>query len=639
MRASSTPHDDDKWFALALIVVVLILYSTSINFGLIWDDPSWYRQGEGQTLWQIFSALPTYQFYRPLATSLNRLLVAPSGIVAAQLAHLLQVAAHLLATLAVVPVLRAFKLSTWHARISAITFAIFPFSYQAVAWEAPQQPIATLAVFVAILAADRYLQRTRSIYLINSLAAYAFALFFQESTLPFVFAFFFLAFIRRSEHKRQRGWAWPMLHLLLAIMFFLIWLNVPRQGSITGRGLQTNVLAYVLQAVIFPIASVSATSFTNVPLVGLIALFIVLWLLVTIGMWKWQSGRAALLSTAWTIAGILPIWIGLSWSYVRIGSRLLYPAALGIAILWGGWMAMLVESRSPRRRAIGGFIAIVVIVISIQQWSRFQDLYQTGVQHLDQTIVALSNRPNERYLFVNYPDRIQLRPKPYPLGDWELTLAPVVQNLSDYARVKAGRSASDQSLSAFHVGADQRGAWPYQVLMRGEDSDAAKLFDAASQADWVYLTDYLPNGSLQLRDVGSIQSATTSSAIATFDDSTRLVDAKLSIGDDLKIEMTWQCLKPSNEGDTIFVHVWKDNRFVSAFDGDVLGGLIPLSTCKDTPVITDVRHIPLNGLASGHYDARVGIYNRLDGGRYPAIIASGDRAPDDEVLIRAFDLP
>jgi hypothetical protein len=476
--------------------------------------------------------------------------------------------------------------------------------------------------------------------LIGSLTAYGFALLFQESTLPFVFAFFFLAIINRSPHQ-QRLRAWPLLHLVLAILFFLIWLNVPRQGGITGRGLQTNVLAYILQGVTFPIAGVFAASLTHLPFAGLIVAFTLIWLLLTTGEWRWHSLRAASVSALWIVAGLLPIWIGLSWSYVRVGSRLLYPAAFGIALLWGGWMAMLFSQRHLKwLRAVGGIATIIVIGVSFQQWTSFQRLYQTGVQHLDPTIEVLAAQPEAHLLFVNYPDRIELRPQPYPVGNWGLTLAPIVQDLSGFARAKVGFSAADRSLSSFQIGADQRGVWPYNVFMRGEDSDAIKLFAAISQSDRVYLTDYLPDGTLRLRDVGGIRSASSSSPfIAAIGATVRINEAKLSGNEDLTLEITWQCFKPANEGDTIFVHIWKDNAFVNAHDGDALGGLIPLSVCQNGTEIIDVRHIPLNDLTPGHYEVRVGVYNRLDGSRYPAINTSGNRARDDEVLIGTFDVP
>jgi hypothetical protein len=87
--------------------------------------------------------------------------------------------------------------------------------------------------------------------------------------------------------------------------------------------------------------------------------------------------------------------------------------------------------------------------------------------------------PGGRLLFVNFPDHIEIYPRLYPMGTMDLMLAPVVQNLSDYARAETGRSGEDRSLSAFLVGADERGAWPYYVDMRGEDTSPEGLVQAA----------------------------------------------------------------------------------------------------------------------------------------------------------------
>jgi hypothetical protein len=624
------------WFSLGLIGLVLLLYASSINFGLIWDDPKWYAQGEGQTLWQLFTSLDTYQFYRPVAIWLNRQLVAADGVIAAQTAHFIQIAAHMLAVLAVVPLLSVFKFERRHAQLAALIFALYPLSYQAVAWQAPQQPIAMLAVFVAILLAARFAQRRRSRYLITSLAAYAFALLFQESTLPFVAMFFWLAWfnepISRSTWQR-RNW-WPFLHLVLALLFFIIWLNVPKETSITGRGLDARVLAYGLQGVVFPSAAVLSPQLGGVPAPTLIALYAAIWLVQTLGVWRWQGKRIAGVSTLWLIAGLLPIVIGLSWSYTRIGARLLYPASLGVAMLWGGWLVQLFVPIAWRR-AIGLATAIGIVLISITQWSALRELYQQGTRYLDETITQLSQQPDRSILLVNYPDRLWLRPAPYPLGEWGLTLAPVVQDVSDYAVAKTGRSATTQSLSAFRVGADQRGAYPYEVFMRGADTPLEKLAEIAAQVDRVAITEYAPDGTLTFRDAGSIRPADSSTYRAQFADAAQLIDARI---DGTTIELTWRALSPLREGDTIFVHLWRDGEFVAAFDGDSLSGLIPPANWPLGADVVDVRSIGGRDLPPGQYEVRVGFYNRNDGARYAAFDAQGKRLGDNAVTIGTMDV-
>lgn len=628
------------WLFNALLIAIgLGLYAASISFGLIWDDPRWYQQGAGQSLGQLFTSLDTYQFYRPLAIGLNRLLIAPTGVVDAPLAHLIQIAAHLIATLAVVPLLRAFKIDNRTARISAVLFAIYPLSYQAVAWQAPQQPIAMLAVFSALLTADRFMRRDQLRYLIASFAAYAFGLLFQESALPFVLGFFWLAYLNRSTQTTSLKRGWPLLHLVLAAAYFMIWLNVPRQAGVTGRGLQLNVLAYLLQAVAFPIANLFSGALIDVPVATLAMGFAAITLLLLVGTWRGQGRRTALFGGAWIAAGLLPILVGLSWSYVRIGSRLLYPAALGIAVVWGSCIAGLWTKRIWQR-ALSVGLAAIVIAISIGQWWQFQRVYLLGTQYLDRTIELLANARDQSVLFINYPDRIELRPAPYPLGNWGLILAPVVQNLSDYAVSKVGGSAGDQSFSSFQVGAKERGAWPYEVSMRGEDTPTEKLFGVAAKSNRVVVTDYLPDGQLRLREVGAVRSNTTlTSYAATFEESVQLIAGTINVKNEVQLTLTWRSLKPLSVDATMFVHLWKDGVFVSAHDGDSLGELLPLSAWQPGFEIVDVRHISLSGLAAGRYEVRVGLYQRSNGTRYPAFDANGSRLMDDAAPIGTFDAP
>src|SRR5512134_2872765 len=105
-------------FYFFLAALVLALYGPSLNFGLIWDDPRWYQQGLGQSVGQLFTSLPSYQFYRPLAIWLNWQMVSPAGTINAPLAHVIQILAHVVSVIASVPALRALGVETHHARLT-----------------------------------------------------------------------------------------------------------------------------------------------------------------------------------------------------------------------------------------------------------------------------------------------------------------------------------------------------------------------------------------------------------------------------------------------------------------------------------------------------------------------------------------
>jgi hypothetical protein len=552
----------DLVFAVCLALIVFVMYAPSIHFGLIWDDPTWYQQGTGQSVWQIFTSLPSYQFYRPLGVLMNRALIASAGgLVNAPLAHLIQITAHLLTTLLSVSVLQAFDFEKWHARLASVVFAIFPLSYQAIAWAAPLQALTMLLLFISLVTANRFNRRKQTRFLFLSLLAYTFALLIQESAVSFVVLFIWLAFIHRNESTDRSRRGWPVWHLSLAAIYLFIWLHVPRAGGVIGQGFQPTVLGYLLQGIVFPFAGLLSIPLMNSPLIVLIALFALITLLLLLSLWKGHSLHQLLTIIAWLGAGLLPIWVGLSWKYVQLGSRLLYPSSLGIAALWSGLIIWLFTRQQFLSRHIAVSIGFTVVAVSISQWLSFQRLYAIGTQHLDQTISRLSDRANAELLFVNYPDRLELQPRTYPLGYWGLILAPVVENLSDFARAANGASAGDRSISDFLVGADQRAVYPYDVAVRGSDTDPSKIFEAALHSDAVYLTDYRSDGSLQLREVGSVRSSRSDqSGLATFGHSLQLSQADLSTGHDRSLKLTWRCLQPLDQNDTVFVHVSKDEQ-------------------------------------------------------------------------------
>jgi hypothetical protein len=254
--------------------------------------------------------------------------------------------------------------------------------------------------------------------------------------------------------------------------------------------------------------------------------------------------------------------------------------------------------------------------------------------------IALSAAPGENALFVNFPDRLELRQAPYPLGFWGLVLAPVVQDLRDYALVERGQSAVDRSAASFVTGARERGVWPYRVDMRGSDAGPAALFEDARWAGAVYLSDYLTGSGLRLRKVGFVRPAQASASVASrLADSVELVEAGSTNGAGLQLRLVWRCLKPLGPDDAIMVHFWRDQTFVGDADGDSLGGLIPLWVWQPGTEIVDLRQVDLLGFEPGRYRVGVGLYNRASGLHFPVALGQAALAGPEEVLVGEFSVP
>lgn len=631
-----------------LAALVAALYAPALRFGLIWDDPRWYQQGAGLPAWRLFTALPTYQFYRPLTLLLNRQLVSPEGVVNAPLAHGLQIGAHLAAVLLAGPVLRGFGVAALPARLAALVFALFPLAHQAVAWQAPQQPLALAGVLLALWAAQRGYAGRPAAWLGLSVLAYAAALLVQESALPYAVFFVWLAAGRWRAGQRPRWRGWPLAHLAAAGLYGLVWLSVPRQAGVTGAGFQPLVLAYLLQGLVYPAAWAGARLglWAGWSPAAFVLVFALAAALLAAAVARWTAPRAAALGLAWAGAGLLPIWAGLSWDYVSTGARLLYPAGLGIALLWAGAMAWAASAGPPWRRAAGAGLLAGVLALSLAQIWQQQQLYAAGTRHLARAAAELAARPGEQVAFVNFPDRIVLEPAPYPLGTWGLWLAPVGQDLADFARAAAGQSAADRSLAVFPAGAAERAAWPHRVEMRGADSAPGTVWEAATWADAIYLTDYVAGGELALRLAGAAAPASTAEPLARLragDAAVALLAAEVAApetaGGPARLRLVWQALTPLPGEVTIFVHLWRGGAYWSAADGDSLGGLLPLWAWQPGRALTDWRPLRPQPPEPGEYNVRAGLYTRADNTRWTAVSATGAAFAEGEVPVGTLSVP
>lgn len=631
-------------WAVLLIVVVLGLYSSALGYGVIWDDPRYYAGLQTQqSLAEIFTSPqpPTYQFYRPLAVVYGRLFLDANGVVDAPLAHLFQILAHLVGSLCLAPVLGAFGLRPAHARLAALGFAALPLAYFGVAWQQNQQPHMLMWLLLALLAAARYARRRRKWLLIASLGSYAAALLFQEGAAPFAVFFLWLAWggaPLRLDRRLLAGRWWPLLHLGLVAVYAVFWLSLPLQRGVTGQGFQPAVLVYFLQGMVYPVAAGLTSWLTDWSVPALGVLFASVWLLLSGLVWRLTSGRVVLLLWAWTAVGVGPLWAGLSWSYAELGPRLIYPAALGVAGMWGGVMAASLTGRPPQR-LLGALAVGLVAWASVTHWQAAHRVFTVGTRHLAQAVEALSADPEQRLLFINFPDRIEVRPRMYPLGFYGVILAPPVQTLADFARALRGPSGADESLAAFLTGAADREAWPHRVDMRGVNTSPEALWERAPEFDQIYLSAYLRDGVVELQEAGAVRRGLSSAtAEVRWDETVELLGAAAEVnGGWLRLQLRWRCRASLQFDDTVFVHLWQGETLVAAADGDSVGQLLPLRVWQAGYEIDDTRWVDLRPLDSGPYEIRIGLYNRTSGARYLAQPATGPAT--EVVVVGAFTKP
>lgn len=613
-----------RWICLlSLLWLTTALYAPALGFGLVWDDPQWFGRTVGKSVTALLLPDPTFQFYRPGTLLYNRLFVGDSGVVSAPMLHLAQLAWHLLNVALVYRLGGRLGLSAAAAGVASALFALAPLSQQAVAWAAPQQPLALALQNVAWLTFMTAMspgQQRRRQTLTLSYLCFGLALTIQESSVALAWIPLLLGWARRPAVP-QRVWmsaAWG--YVGLAALFALVWLLVPRQAGFTGLYAEVATLAYLAQGLTYPVwGNVWGypTSMAPQPLWLLAASVSVLLLLLGLaGRGAW--GRPALVGLVWAGLSILPASVGLQYDYVTLSPRLLYGAAAGLAWLW-------VAALWPLRRGGGVLILGLILWQSTALIRQAQNLYAQGTAHLQAITAAIqAAEPDETLLFLNAPDRYQQRRLPYPLGYWGLTLAPVALDLAEFAPNPAGAPRQTWSYTLPWIDQAARETGPYQVDMRGLIITPEALAALTPAVDSAYISRYTSTGDWPLERAGRVISPQhRGCALAQFGAVACLqAIAVQQVGAALHVHLTWERLGEAHPHHTIFVHVGPlDQPPLAQADGDAWRGALPMRTWPLGLWLEDERSLTLPPGAS--LSVQVGIYNWITGERLTLVSPDG----------------
>lgn len=633
---------------LAILLLTALLYLPSLHFGLLWDDPFWYGRVIDRPLRDLIRPMADFQFYRPGTMLYNRLFLQADNTFAPPLMHAAQIGWHLLNIALLYAFTRRLQLGRGVAGAAAALFALYPLSHQAVAWAAPQQPLAfalQTAAWLAYVAARRRpaLSATQSL----SLLLFLLALAVQESSVAMSIVPLLLETIVYRQGRRLPWRGGPFWRTLFypaaAAAFSLLWLLAPRQAGITALSLEKEVLIYFIQGAVFPLL-LRPSGYAPHDLLHaawLILLFVASTGLLLALALRAGRGRQALFALLWALAGIAPGLIGLSYSYVQVSPRLFYYAAPGLALLWS--CALWPPARSPLRslRATAGLALLALVcLLSVRLLLDFQSLYHVGASHMAQLTEAITESPGDRYLFVNFPDRLAPRRRPLPFGYWGLTLAPIVMELDAFPALVTGRHLQTASYSQPWIDAHARETGPYLVDLRGEITPVETLYAQAAEADGVFLSRYRPQGHFNLLWVGSVVAGSPFEpqpcALAKWNETACLQAAVVEASaEGLVLRLTWSSLSVAGVHDTIFAHLNEAGRPpIAQDDGDAWLDTLPLWVWRPGDTIQERRIIRLpHPLPPGDYALRVGLYNRVTGQRLTGRDPNGQRLPDDSFTI------
>jgi hypothetical protein len=640
---------------IAILVVLLItvwIYAPALGFGFIWDDPIWLGRLIDKPLGTLIAATPDYQFYRPGTLIYHRLFLSSNGTFAAPPMHAAQIGFHLLNVALIYALIRRFGFGEWTAWATGTLVALYPFSHQAVAWAAAHQPLATTLQNAALLTYMSARRRgSRSPYVGLSLLLFLAALITHESAVVLAPVPLLIEWLLRRSGSDKCLWSLqsaPKLALaypLAATVFAMFWLQLPRQTGYTTLAFDGRVALYLVQGFIFPaIGRLAGYAPTLAPGTLLMIAGLTLGGVFAV-VWRTGRTRQALFGMAWAILGVLPSAVGLRYSYVSLGARLLYHSSPGIALLWV--TALLPTVSKQRELDWWKHARIAILGLTIAQSSllllQFQGLYAAGTDHLS-SLIHITETENPRILVVNFPDRYAPKRPPYPLGYWGVTLAPISVDLGEFSAIITGQEPNIISRRIPQIDHDARQAGPYDIDMRGLTTQPEQLYQLAHQVDAVYLSRHFPDGTFAMQRAGSVTPGSStkpalSCQLANFQQTACLQEVEIDPQPGyLKLSLTWHSLAPAQAHDTIFAHVGTaDQPPIAQSDDDACLGLLPMSTWLPGDVIREQRIISLpDPVEPGQYEIRIGVYNRASGARLTAALPDGQPLQDDVIVVGHF---
>lgn len=636
-----------RWFRLGGIILLLWLttglYGRSVGFGLLWDDPLWFGRVIGQSFSQMFQGDPTFQFYRPGAFLYNSLFLRADNTLNDPLLHLGQIAWHWLNISLIYTLVRRLRLAHGPALMVSALFALNPFSQQAVAWAAPQQPLALalqngawltfLLAFRGLGQLSPGLRRGASAgWLAASYGMFTVALTIQESAIPLSIVPMLFGWFMWRE---RRDWLPAALgYLGLAIGYSWLWMQAPHLAGYVGLYGDRRALAYLLQGLTYPlwghVWGYSADWSSRADLILALSGLAIAALLALAAARR--RGQQAALGLLWALPGLAPFAIGLNYEYVSLAPRALYYAApgvacMGVSALWG-W-----------KRGGGSLLLILCLVQSALLTARQQTLFSAGAHHLHAIVAAAQvemEAGRDSLLFLNVPDRFRWRRPPFPLGYWGLPLAPVAADLGDFVALADGRHPQTLSLALPWIDEAERDAGPFVIDMRGAIVTPQALAQAAQEVDVVYLSHYTAVGRWELSRAGQWLSAGADGAacgLAWFGSAACLeaAETRWQAGT-LWVRLVWRAGDSAEPHDTIFLHYGQpDQPPLAQSDGDVWQNTLPLVAWPRAGRLVDERRLTPPPGAQGLLS--VGVYDWVTGLRLPIYTPAGAPWPTELVQL------
>ncbi|MCA9934870.1 MAG: hypothetical protein H6662_09375 [Ardenticatenaceae bacterium] len=621
--------------AATAVLFATLLYWPTLRLPIIYDSILHIRIVKGLNLATVWLPTQAFGFYRPFTFVPILLIKAMFGYYPAWLFHAMNVVQH--AANAGLLIWLTWRLwgSGQRALLAGVIFAVYPFSYQAVAvYGHNVHPAITGLLLLGLHSYLSALRTGQNRWWWLTAVLFLISLLTHETAVLFGVFAFLVQWNETGEwgvgiRPFRFNWRAPWLWFLLAGMAYLVayqFFPIDRAPQAATSGEADWVLSglYLLQGLVFP-----AAWFAHF---GVNGRFLILGGIVLVGgtsLWllRKQENRAAL-ALAWGWWGLAAALIGLALpvGYLLHGPRLLYLSSVGVAVLW----ALLLEPLLAARR--WAWLGTAVFIFILLSSGQFVDQHLTDYARLTAPVHTIASEmadkpPTDGILVVNLPGWLDEPQPTYAIG------VEFVSMLGNYLFVE---ELLGENLRVNHPA--QAVALPTLLqevpygygLHKQTDLQAVQWGQGGTQH--VFIISYLPDGP-QARYVGAVQAdSEQASPIASFGPYQLLQTAVTPAADGgTAVATTWRLTDAVPATTSLFLQALDaQGQLVAQSDGPPLG--LPPNLFDTTGfLLHDVRHLPPTVMPPATF--LLGVYDYLDGNRFPAFDAQERPLPDNALRL------
>ncbi|CAG0935696.1 hypothetical protein TFLX_04545 [Thermoflexales bacterium] len=628
-------------------LLILTLYLNTLSLPFFQDDVihlRWLSYHSVIDPWLTAENLPNY---RPFGEFLLKLWSVILGHNVPSILRLQNILTHLLNTwLIAVLVLRLDHTRRRYtvAGIAAVLFAAFPFAYQAVIWiNVFFYPLGLLLLILCVLSYQQARTGGKRLWLWVAWGLCFLAPAEIEWGLMSGALLFGLEFLWKWQKRSSRPWLpGPGIGLCVNLLFLSIYLAVPKFDYLAEKKIGFESIlqnsTYYLQGLIYPTAPLAVPLSYQFGLNDLNAIRLVALVTLTVVVTVLVVRRRALLMLAclgWFFLLIIPTWFTVGFDYVINSPRILYPAAVGIVMLWAAFLVETIKAgrwQKGRLAIMLGLLGLLLAQNTSVVLTEIQ-LYHLAEEPVHTLARAAAHSPDqdEALLFVNLPAWLAPRHHAYILGNHGVQFIAGYAGIKDVIFAYNGFDRPAEAVGFTNLANET----PYYYGIFGRKVAWEQLNALLSQSGEVYLTRY-ESERIQLLPAGRVTNVAVGELTAHVGSQLELGSTEvLTDRDTISVKLNWRIKQLVDQDLSVFVHLYgADGQLVTQSDGYPLLGMAPFGNYQPGQTLQDRHTLAWPPAAqAGTYRVGVGVYDRGSGQRLTTLDAHANRLPDDTVLI------